>query len=373
MNSMIGDALASLLSDRCGMDTVRTIEAGEPWHTLWQALVESGFADALVPDSLGGSGLSIEEVADCWVLAGRHALPVPLAETMIARALLAHSGLARPDSPIAFGNGRQGLGGAVQCSSVVCARTAGSVLVTLADDTRLLAIAEARSSACAFELDLTLEWPQSCWLAAPRLATPADLRLAQALVLSVQLAGALDQVFQRTLAWANEREQFGKPIGKFQAIQHQLSVMAEEAFAARMAARIACLPAARQPATGHGGSLPDRAVPRDAGSSGTDTPAGVLSRIDPLRVAIAKARTSEAALQVAQIAHAVHGAIGFTHEFDLQLLTRRLHAWRQAAGSESAWHDVLGRALLADSSPMSLELLRTATDIDQPALAASAG
>ena len=116
--------------------------------------------------------------------------------------------------------------------------------------------------------------------------------------------------------YANERHQFGRPIGKFQAIQHQLSVISEHTFAARMAAQIGC----------HG----DAATP------------------DRLRVAVAKARTSEAALEVAALAHSIHGAIGFTEEFDLQLFTRRLHLWRQAAGAESYWHGVVGDALVDD-------------------------
>ncbi len=137
-------------------------------------------------------------------------------------------------------------------------------------------------------------------------------------------------VFSRTLQYANDRQQFGKPIGKFQAIQHQLSVMSEHAFAARMAAQL--------------GLRTEGAVP------------------DRLRVAMAKARTSEAALEVAGLSHSIHGAIGFTREFDLQLYTRRLHAWRQAAGSESYWHDVMGQALLDSPEPLSLDLIRTLTD-----------
>jgi alkylation response protein AidB-like acyl-CoA dehydrogenase len=65
------------------------------------------------------------------------------------------------------------------------------------------------------------------------------------------------------------------------------------------------------------------------------------------RTAVAKARTSEAAAQVAATAHALHGAIGITAEHDLQLLTRRLHDWRMADGSEALWHRRLGEELLA--------------------------
>ena len=106
--------------------------------------------------------------------------------------------------------------------------------------------------------------------------------------------------------------------------------MAEHSFAAHMAAQLGC-------------------------ASDTATP-------DPVRVAVAKARTSEAALEVASLSHSIHGAIGFTHEFDLQLFTRRLHAWRQTGGSESYWHTVLGQELLNQRSGLALDVIRSATD-----------
>jgi acyl-CoA dehydrogenase len=182
-----------------------------------------------------------------------------------------------------------------------------------------------------FCLDAQMSWPQAAWDAAKAVPGKHDLVTLQAALYSAQLAGALMAVFSRTLQYANDRQQFGKPIGKFQAIQHQLSVMSEHTFAARMAAQLGLC------ATGQ---VPDR-----------------------LRVAMAKARTSEAALEVAGLSHSIHGAIGFTREFDLQLYTRRLHAWRQAAGSESYWHDVLGQALLDSPEPLSLDLMRTLTDV----------
>jgi acyl-CoA dehydrogenase len=145
----------------------------------------------------------------------------------------------------------------------------------------------------------------------------AQLKVAQALLAAVQLSGAMMVVFEQSLQHANQRQQFGKPIGKFQAIQHNLSLMAEQVFAARMAAQLACT--------------------------------GSLAQIQPLRVAVAKARTSLAAQQVTALAHGLHGAMGFTSEFDLQLRTRRIHAWRQCAGSESHWQNTLGESLLQHS------------------------
>ncbi|MBV9315450.1 MAG: hypothetical protein JO100_17350 [Pseudonocardia sp.] len=64
-------------------------------------------------------------------------------------------------------------------------------------------------------------------------------------------------------------------------------------------------------------------------------------------VAVAKARTGEAAGVVARVAHQVHGAIGFTLEHDLRLVTTRLWAWREEDGSDAYWNAFVGRQALA--------------------------
>ena len=92
------------------------------------------------------------------------------------------------------------------------------------------------------------------------------------------------------MRYAGERVQFGRPIGRFQAVQQQLALAAAEVAAASAAAEAAA-----------------RAADAD----------GVLAA--ELPIAMAKARTSEAAGAVARIAHQVHGAIGFTREHDLRL------------------------------------------------------
>ena len=125
------------------------------------------------------------------------------------------------------------------------------------------------------------------------------------------LLGGAARVLEMTTEYAKERVQFGKPIGSFQAVQHQLSVMAEQACAARMAAQLSFA------SDGH---LPDRTL-----------------------AAMGKSVAGEAAAVVAAGSHAVHGAIGITAEFDLQLYTRRLLAWRMQAGSPSHWAMQVGR------------------------------
>lgn len=135
---------------------------------------------------------------------------------------------------------------------------------------------------------------------------------ARALALSAAISGAADRVLAMTIDHAEQRSQFGKPIGRQQAIQQQLAVMAEQVVAVRLAVELA-----------------------SAGSWPTMNQA-----------AFAKTVAATYAAPIANTAHAVHGAIGISEEYDLQLYTRRLQAWRLDGGGETLWAQRLGRSVL---------------------------
>jgi acyl-CoA dehydrogenase len=328
MDDLLTEAFERLLREQCRPDVIRDIESGASVESLWSVIEESGFADAMLPEEAGGAGLDLAQAFALIELCGRHALPVPLAQTMVARALIAAAGGTPPAGSIAIARAERDDRGRLVARAVSYGKVADWALVEQDGDAVLIRI-ETREPHI-FPLDATLIWPATAASSATTISLTTGIRTWEACLLSAQLAGAMLTIFERTLLHANDRQQFGRPIGKFQAIQHQLSVMAEQVFAARMAAQIGCRTTGVAPAL--------------------------------LAVAAAKARTSEAAFEVAAIAHAVHGAIGFTAEFDLQLFTRRLHAWRQAAGSESFWHHVLGNALVAQNGGTTLDLLRDLTD-----------
>jgi acyl-CoA dehydrogenase len=150
-----------------------------------------------------------------------------------------------------------------------------------------------------------------------------DMRLVQrfgALFCAAQMAGAMEAAHALSTRYANDRVQFGRPIAKFQAIQQQLALLAEQAAAALVAVESAAIAVA------------------------AGRPSSALA------VAAAKIRAGEAAGKVAEIAHQVHGAIGFTHEHSLHRLTRRLWSWRDEFGTESHWSRELGRAVMAASA-----------------------
>jgi acyl-CoA dehydrogenase len=334
MRDLYSTAIDDLLAQECKPDLVRRIEQGADWRPLWECLEESGFADSLVPEREGGAGLPLRDMFVVFERCGAHALPLPFGETLLARALLSAAGMpvdARPSGPVTFAPGwRDGSG--LRCDVVPGARTAAHVLVQAEDGWRLLDVASASAGGAGFALDLALAWPRDAVgrAVALTLAEPWSglaARTLQACIHAALLAGAASRVFEATLTHANQRTQFGRVIGKFQAVQHHLAVMAEQVAAARVAAEIGC--------------LSDRWAP------------------EALHAALAKARTSEAALDVARLAHQVHGAIGFTEELDLQLYTRRLHAWRRAGGSESGWHDRIGRALVDHHPGRAVDLARS--------------
>jgi len=334
---LFADAARQVLADQCTPQAVRAIEnagnAAPQAQALWEQLEATGLADAMLGEEQGGAGLGLQDLFGVLAQCGAHALPLPLADTMVARALLARAGMDAPRSRIVLAQATSAADGGVSAPLVRDARVAQSALVQRGDEWRLLDLSSARLSPQALALDAGMQWSADQWHSAPPLALPAgtDARTLQAAVVAAQMAGALQAVFDRTLQYANERQQFGRPIGKFQAIQHQLAVMSEHVFAARMAAQLAC--------------------------------SGPGVKVDRLRVATGKARCSQAALAVSETAHAIHGAIGFTEEYDLQLFTRRLHAWRQTAGSEGYWQGVAGEALL-DAEGMTLDVIRRITDVE---------
>jgi acyl-CoA dehydrogenase len=326
-HDLVSDGIEQLLAEVSPPRRVREVEAGGDAAALWRAVAESGFADALVPEARGGAGLGLAGSLPVVLACGRHALPVPLAHTLFVRGVLAEAGQPWPDGPATLARAAADEGRGVTCLRVPFGRVAEWVLVGRPGSCVLLPAREAQVTATRVHGSLAADLR---WDGVPRDAVeiPGERPLLAlgALAHAGLLAGAMERVLALTVAHANDRVQFGKSIGKFQAIQQQLSVLAEQVFASRMAARIGF-----------------------SGASATP---------DALQVAVAKARTSEAAAQVAAIAHAVLGAMGITEEGDLQLYTRRLHEWRLADGAERHWNERIGEALLAEERGRFAALVR---------------
>ena len=140
------------------------------------------------------------------------------------------------------------------------------------------------------------------------------------------ISGALESLLELTLQYAKDRKQFGRAIGKFQAIQQQISVLTELAAVAKTAAQLAFQ---------------------------TEN----IEQLDQLQCAIAKAQCSVAATKCVKIAHAIHGAIGVTAEYQLQLFTRRLLEWSHDYGNAEYWHGLIGEDLIRHDAKRTLHFL----------------
>ncbi len=128
-----------------------------------------------------------------------------------------------------------------------------------------------------------------------------------------EIAGAAERILDMTVSYANDRVQFGKPIAKQQAVQHNLAIMGEQYLMIRMASQIGC-------------------------SAGLAPPDQIA--------ATAKHVSSAAVPTMVGLAHAVHGAIGITMDYDLHRHTIRMQQLRMAHGSESYWASKIGIAHL---------------------------
>ena len=307
--SLLTDAAARLFSD-----------LGEkrngPFADLWGPVEEAGFSLLLVPEADGGFGGSWPDAFAVLRLAGYHALPLPVGEAIVAAWLLNRSGLELPDGLATIAPQAEGklAGGHFTgtLTGVPWGREA-AVIVTVLDGmlirlNRADATVEPRQSVADEPRD-TLRFTNTVAATAP---SDADLTGLGALIRTAQIAGAMDAALAQSIAYANERVQFGKPIGKFQALQQNLAVFAEEAAAVNCAGQAAF------------------------------AAAGKYDGAADFEVAAAKLRANMAIGIGTSTAHQVHGAIGFTREYSLHPLTRRLWSWRSEFGSDSHWSAKLG-------------------------------
>ena len=285
----------------------QTLAEGVWPERLWQTFAETGLAQAALPEAAGGAGLA----AGLAVMraAGRHAAPIPVAETMVGALLCHAAGVETPDGPLTvYAPAReQGDADSAALLRVPWARFASVVLIASTGGRlalyRPVGMVEGSNLAGEPRDDVTQGSPLS---AAKAPSGPVDASALMALARAAQLRGAMERVLAMTVAYASEREQFGRPLKRFQAIQHHLAEIGGEA-----AATGAAVDAAAQAGT-------------------------------PFALAAAKARASQAAGTVARLAHQVHGAIGYTVEHDLHVWTTRLWAWRDEYGNEAHWWHELG-------------------------------
>ncbi len=351
----LADAAQRLFAQRCNVDLVNRAEvlhappsqptpgwrddgriavpgvltAGEWPHALWLALDVLGHAQLLIPEARGGVGGDWLDACTLLECAGEHNVPLPVAETLLATWLLDAAGLAPSSGPLSFacadidlaqatvgdracGRINLQLGKvpwAAACTHLVIAAPHGDGVALLSVPRAAFTVTpghalsgEPRDDVSIVDLDIA-----RAGAALRRIDALSHVECLSraALLRAALIAGACRRVLALTLQYTSERRQFGRAIGEFQAVQHQLAQLAEEAAAVRIAVH--------------------------AAAATTDPRWCVAAN------AAAKVRAGEAAGLAVRIAHQLHGAIGITIEHALHQSTRRLLTWRDEHGAEAWW------------------------------------
>jgi acyl-CoA dehydrogenase len=282
---------------------------------IWSALEENGLTRLWVSEAHGGFGTTPADGFGLARLAGANALPVPIADTLIATRLMSEAGLAPPSGRTSlFIEGWQRGVAFGDCADHVLRVRGGSLSLHLGP-------AGGRHAAVGEDPVSDAGGITGKIIAAAEMDHDIALPLA-ALTRAAQMCGALDAALTLTIGFAEQRKQFGKALSEFQAIQHLLSEMGAEVAAATAAL--------------------DAAIAAVQTGAPFDLPS----------VAVAKFRAGLAAGIVCEHAHQIHGAIGYTQEYALARLSRRLWQWREDFGGDSYWAGELGRTALRDRSPL---------------------
>lgn len=308
----------------------QTVDAG-----IWPTLLELGWAGVGRPEDLGGAGGELADLVTLVQACGRHVVSVPLLESAAAGLIAAQHGHTVKAVPATVVVPRAGETLRIADDGIVTGfvgrvpwgRAAATIIVvaTRADGRPL--IVEVDGAADGLE-----RTPGTNLAGEPRdglrfagvtarrigdIGAPEDVRAVPALLRSAMTLGSLENVLEHTAAHVAVREQFGRPLARFQDVGSALAQMVEQVTLARVAVLAA---------TEAGLGRPDRAM-------------------------IAAVVTARAATDVARSAHQLHGAMGVTREHPLHLATRRLWSWRDEWGSEREWAVAIAaraRSLAAD-------------------------
>ncbi|MCW2529481.1 MAG: Acyl-CoA dehydrogenase [Pseudonocardiales bacterium] len=327
-DEMLISAADDLFSDLCTHEAVQAAERDGWAPQAWAAVAEMGLPWIGVPEAAGGQGGSLLDALAVLKQAGRHALALPLAETgLLGGWLLASAGLPLPTAPISLAPSADhlALDGSMLTGTayrVPWARSAERIVVLLPEgDGHLVASVDASGLRIELETNVAGEprdtvhfdsVPLDLRAPAGEGVTLDALRLRGALTRVALMAGALDRVRDTTVDYTSQREQFGKPLNRFQAIQAHLVFIAQQAAIMGMAAEMAGRAAQRGDAE--------------------------------MEIASAKVLAHDAVQIATRSAHQAHGAMGMTQEYSLHQATRRLWSWRQEYGDGTYWSTRIGRA-----------------------------
>jgi alkylation response protein AidB-like acyl-CoA dehydrogenase len=363
----------------CKTDRVRRLMETETAYdaALWQAMAEQGWTGLFVPEACGGLGAGVVDLAAVAEEMGRACLPGPFLSTLFATALIRVAGSAEQQAlylqPIGAGELKATVAVLEQAASwdlesvrleasrdqemffvsgrklFVPDAEVADVLLCIAASSSGLVVLPVRRSAAGLTVDRMRTMDETRKLyevtfedvavnAADALHGGVDTKAAIAAAIDIatvalcaEMVGGMQWVLETAVEYAKTRQQFGRPIGSFQAVQHLCA---------------------------------DMLLMTESARSATYYAAWALTENDPaaaLAVSIAKVYCSDACREVGNRGIQVHGGIGFTWEHDLQLHYKRAKASETTFG-DAAFHRERIARFVVDGSP------QTPHQLAQPAV-----
>lgn len=325
--ALIREVAAEVLSNVADTDVV---DVG--LQNLWPTIVHLGWPLVGIPESRGGGGGTVADLCALVASVGQHGAAIPLLEQALGSWILMEAGQKAPTDLVTVAASCDGVLDLVTSSSgatatgvlhsvpwaahadrIIATAESGSqrFLVVLENDARVHRRDETNVAGEPRSIVEVTELPVEPMPGPP---DPDEVELRGALLSTWAIVGAMDAALDMTRRHVGTREQFGRPLARFQAVSNALAAMSSEVSVARSAVE---------------GAL--------AGVSGVASP----SELD---LALARVAVLDVTTAVADHAHQLHGAMGITREYPLHRVTRRVWAWRDEWGSERSWRQRLGRA-----------------------------
>ena len=335
LRAMVEESVVRLFEDQVDWDFLAETEQTGFSTALWQTVTELGIDRVLVNEDNGGMQGTWRDAYPVVRASGEYAVPLPIAEAVVAHWIMQHAGLpVRDGIPGILPQILEANAGSDHLTAdvpqVPWGRQADYFIGLQTDGVKTDIIVVEKSAELIQDINLgrdardTVNFRNSPVSARAETSLNSDaLRALMALMRSAQIAGAGSACLKLGLEYTSEREQFGRPLARFQAIQHHLAYMSGEL------ATVEAMSASAFESLDNYGL--DAANPHNA----------------LFEIAAAKCRASDAVEPLTKIGHQVHGAIGFTYEYGLHFLTRRLWSWRAEFGGSAEWARYLGQTAIA--------------------------
>ena len=323
MKEMVLDVVERIFKDQVSKETVDLVEDGKWAEDLWSILQENEMLTVAISETAGGAGGDLDDLFNIFRLIGKYAVPIPFVEFTVANYLLELANLPITMQKVTYAIDQDEL--LIMDSQNTITGTLTNVpwarhveeLVTLVKCEKGVRIVKLSLGDAKIETSINLAGEPRDTVTfnlikaeqiSESLLTNAELQYIMKIETAAKvalMAGAIDKAVELSIQYSKEREQFGRPIHRFQLVQQHIATLVGESVLVK--------------------------------SSLDNMIAALTENREVNEVAFARIRVNEAARTVTTSAHQVHGAIGVTHEHSLHQYSRRLWSWREEGAEESAW------------------------------------